>query len=110
MPTKPPINCKPTDQARWDGRVARQTAGYFGRQLGQRDTGRGKGVVSGDLAGWAERHEAVAQSASRILRGAFAQVLIERFNAAAKTGAIVTLAQRFDDDAFYHREAAMILR
>ena len=110
LSTKLLIDRKPANQGSRDGRVARQTTGRFGRQLGKRDARRSKGVVSRNDAGWAERHEAVIHSASHILCRAFPQITVEGFDAAGKTGTTVRRAQSFGCKPSDQRETVMILR
>jgi hypothetical protein len=110
LPTKPLIDRKPANQGSWDGRIARQTAGRFGRQIGERDAGRSKRVIGRNAAGLAERYETITYPAPDILCCAFPQIPVERFDAARKTGAIVAKVQSFGYRPFDHREAAMTLR
>ena len=95
LSTEPLIDRKPANQGSRDGRVARQTAGHCRRQIGERDPGRSKGVVRRNAAGWADSHKAVAYPAPNILCRAFAQIPVECFDAARKTGAIVARVQSF---------------
>ena len=102
---KPLIDRQPTDQTRRDRGVSWQSPDLLGRQLGERNAGRGKGVVARDRGGRIERGEAVAQPPSNILANEFPEIPVERRNTTGKVRSVVLRAQEFDGKRLGHSDA-----
>lgn len=74
---------QPTHADGRDGAVARQLAGDGGRQIRQRHTGCGKGVVALNLAPGGQGDKARGHLAAHVLADLLAQVAVERGGSAA---------------------------
>ena len=103
-------NRQPANQRRRDERVARQLLRQRRREIAERHTGRGEGVVADDLAFRPDRDEAVADAALDVLGDEFAEVAVKRFDATGERFSIMVRAEKLDPNRAGHGSFAIRAR
>ncbi len=96
------IDREPPNQPRGQCGITRQAFALFRREIGQRKTGGGKGVICRDRSRFIASDKTIADPPANILRRQLSQISVECLHTAGKSIAIVVCMQSFDRESTWH--------